>query len=64
VPSEQLTQIFKPFFRVTEARDRNSGGTGIGLAIAKQAVLMHGGSIEARNAKEGGLIVEINLPLL
>ena len=64
VPKEQLTDIFKPFFRVTEARDRNSGGTGIGLAIAKRAVLMHGGSIEARNAKEGGLIVEISLPLL
>jgi len=64
VPEEYLEQIFKPFFRVAESRDRDSGGTGIGLAIAKQAILMHGGSIEARNAKKGGLAIEIHLPLL
>jgi len=63
VPHEQLTQIFKPFFRVNEARDRKSGGTGIGLTIAKQAILMHGGSIEAKNGEEDGLIIEITLPL-
>jgi two-component system sensor histidine kinase CpxA len=64
VPEKYLEQIFKPFFRVAESRDRDSGGTGIGLAIAKQAILMHGGSIEARNAKKGGLVIEIHLPLL
>jgi two-component system sensor histidine kinase CpxA len=64
VPQEYLEQIFEPFFRVAESRDRDSGGTGIGLAIAKQAILMHGGSIEARNAKRGGLVIEIHLPLL
>ena len=64
VPQEHIEQIFKPFFRVAESRDRDSGGTGIGLAIAKQAILMHGGSIEARNAKKGGLVIEIHLPLL
>lgn len=64
VPQEYLEQIFKPFFRVAESRNLDSGGTGIGLAIAKQAILMHGGSIEARNAKKGGLVIEIHLPLL
>jgi two-component system sensor histidine kinase CpxA len=64
VPQEYLEQIFKPFFRVAESRDRDSGGTGIGLAIAKRAILMHGGSIEASNAKAGGLVVELSLPLL
>ncbi|MCF6239585.1 MAG: ATP-binding protein [Candidatus Marinimicrobia bacterium] len=64
VPQEYLGQIFEPFFRVAESRDRDSGGTGIGLAIAKQAILMHGGSIEARNAENGGLVIEIHLPLL
>ena len=64
VPQEDLEQIFKPFFRVAEARDRDSGGTGIGLAIAKQAISMHGGSIVARNAVNGGLEVEIQLPLI
>jgi len=63
IPQEYLEQIFKPFFRVAESRDRDSGGTGVGLAIAKQAILMHGGSIVAKNASTGGLVVEIHLPL-
>ncbi len=63
VPEDKLGQIFKPFFRVAESRDRDSGGNGIGLAIAKQAVLMHGGSIEARNHPDGGLVVELRLPV-
>ncbi len=64
VPAEYLEQIFKPFFRVAESRNRDSGGTGIGLAIAKQAILLHGGSIEARNGARGGLVIKIRLPLL
>ncbi len=64
VPEEDLDQIFKPFFRVAESRDRGSGGTGIGLAIARQAIVMHGGTIHAKNAETGGLIVQIKLPLL
>jgi len=64
VPQAYLEQIFKPFFRVAESRDRGSGGTGIGLAIAKQAILMHGGSIVAKNGQESGLVIEIHLPLL
>jgi two-component system, OmpR family, sensor histidine kinase CpxA len=64
VPEEYLEQIFKPFFRVAESRDRDSGGTGIGLAIAKQAILMHGGTIQAKNAENGGLVVQVRLPLL
>ena len=62
VPQEYLEQIFKPFFRVAKSRNRDSGGTGIGLAIAKQAVLLHGGSIEARNAEKGGLVIEMHFP--
>lgn len=64
VPEEYLKQIFKPFVRVAESRDRDSGGAGIGLAIAKQAILMHGGTIQAQNAANGGLVVQIRLPLL
>ncbi|MFH7326622.1 ATP-binding protein [Desulfurivibrio sp. C05AmB] len=62
VPQEYLEQIFKPLFRVAESRGRDSGGNGVGLAIAKQAILLHGGSIEARNVEQGGLIIEIHLP--
>ncbi len=63
VPEESLSKLFEPFYRVADARDRLSGGTGIGLAIAEQAIRLHGGSIKAFNRSTGGLIVEILLPL-
>ena len=62
VPEAELEKLFKPFYRVSEARERKSGGVGVGLAIAEQSVASHKGRIAARNAKEGGLIVEIRLP--
>jgi two-component system sensor histidine kinase CpxA len=58
-----LSKIFEPFFRASDARDRASGGYGLGLAIAKRAVELYGGSIEAANAATGGLEVIIRLPL-
>lgn len=64
VPEESLEKIFRPFYRTEDARDRQSGGgTGLGLAITERAVRMHGGTVEARNAKEGGLSVELRLRL-
>ncbi len=62
VPEEALEKLFIPFFRVADDRDRKSGGTGIGLAIAERAVKLHGGMIKAENRSEGGLKIEINLP--
>ena len=62
VPASQLSEIFRPFYRVSTARDRQSGGVGLGLAIAERAVRSHGGTITAHNAPDGGLIVEILLP--
>ncbi|HKJ04716.1 MAG TPA: ATP-binding protein [Geopsychrobacteraceae bacterium] len=63
VPPEALEKIFEPFFRVADARDRESGGSGIGLAIADQAIRLSGGSIRAENHPEGGLVVLISLPV-
>jgi len=60
VPEMELKNLFKPFYRVEEARDRGSGGTGLGLAIAEQAVKLHKGTISAKNT-EDGLEVEIVL---
>ncbi|OQY16199.1 MAG: hypothetical protein B6I36_10750 [Desulfobacteraceae bacterium 4572_35.1] len=57
------TRLFDPFYRVADARDRNSGGTGIGLAIAQRAIKFHGGTIRARNQSSAGLAVEIILPV-
>lgn len=61
VPEDELANLFKPFYRVGEARDRGSGGTGLGLAIAEQAILAHDGTISAKNEGDG-LAVEITLP--
>ena len=63
VPELALKDIFRPFYRVEDARDRKTGGTGLGLAIATRAIELHGGSITAQNAAEGGLLVEIRLPV-
>src|SRR5687768_16640443 len=54
VPENELKNLFRPFYRVGEARDRGSGGTGLGLAIAEQAVRVHNGRIQAKNY-DGGL---------
>ena len=64
VPEAALSQLFQPFYRVTEARDRFTGGTGIGLAITERAVHVHGGTATAFNDPDGGLIVEIYLPIV
>jgi two-component system, OmpR family, sensor histidine kinase CpxA len=64
VPEEALEKIFRPFYRTEDARDRQSGGgAGLGLAITERAVRMHGGSVAASNAANGGLSVEMRLPL-
>lgn len=60
---EALTEIFRPFYRSAEARDRQSGGAGIGLAITERAVLLHSGEVKAANSPDGGLIITIRLPL-
>lgn len=61
VPDEQLEDIFRAFYRVDDSRTRSSGGTGLGLALAREAVLDNGGTITARNASPG-LEVCIRLP--
>ena len=63
VPTEMLTQIFDPFFRVEEARDEETGGIGLGLSIAKRAVRLHRGTITAQNTGPG-LRVQIDIPTL
>jgi two-component system sensor histidine kinase CpxA len=61
VPREALSDIFEPFFRVEGARERSSGGIGLGLAIARRAVELHQGHVIAFNA-DPGLVVAIELP--
>src|SRR5882672_6363221 len=62
VPEEALEQIFQPFYRIDDARNRQTGGAGLGLSIADRAVRLHGGRVRASNRPEGGLEVEIRIP--
>jgi signal transduction histidine kinase len=61
VPETMLQEIFLPFRRIAQ---EDSEGAGLGLAIAERAVHVHRGTIRARNAPSGGLIVEIDLPVV
>ena len=62
IREDKLQDIFKPFYRLDAARDRTSGGHGLGLAISKRAVELHRGVIQASNLSEGGLCIKITLP--
>lgn len=62
VPEESLTDIFQPFYRTDEDRNRESGGYGLGLAIAQRSVALHQGSITAHNRAQGGLCLKVSLP--
>jgi len=64
VPDEALDKLFQPFYRIDDARGRQTGGVGLGLAITERAVRLHGGTIQASNRNEGGLMIEIRLPAL
>jgi two-component system sensor histidine kinase CpxA len=61
IPEPDLQRIFEPFYRVDTARQRETGGFGLGLSIARRAIDQHGGSINATN-RHPGLRVTIQLP--
>jgi two-component system sensor histidine kinase CpxA len=63
VPESDLEAVFRPFYRVASARDRQSGGVGLGLAITQRFVQRSGGRVRAVNAAGGGLEVLIELPV-
>lgn len=63
VPPDALSKLFEPFYRLDDSRGRLTGGTGLGLTITERAVRFHGGRVSAANRAEGGLRVEIRLPL-
>ena len=63
VPDAMLSEVFLPFRRVPTIDGAPNEGSGLGLAIAQRAVATNGGTIRAMNAADGGLILEIELPL-
>ena len=64
VPDDELDAIFRPFYRVSTARDRHSGGAGLGLAITESAIRQHSGTIAGSRSQLGGLQVKVTLPIL
>jgi two-component system sensor histidine kinase CpxA len=62
VAESELANIFQPFYRIEDARDRQSGGVGLGLAISDRVARLHGGMVTASNATDGGLQVEFEIP--
>ena len=62
VPEGELEEIFRAFYRVDSSRARTSGGVGLGLALAREAAIQHGGNIVARNTNPG-LCITVILPV-
>ena len=64
IPENQLGAIFRPFYRVDYARSPDTGGFGVGLAIAERAVRLHHGELRAFNRSGGGATIRITLPAI
>jgi signal transduction histidine kinase len=64
LPEEDLQRVFEPFVRGEGSRSRETGGIGLGLAIARTIMRGHGGDITLENRAEGGLRATLALPLL
>ncbi|MFD0904753.1 sensor histidine kinase [Actinomadura sediminis] len=62
VPVDDRERVFERFVRLDDARSRDEGGAGLGLAIARDLVTAHGGTLTVRDAPEGGALFEVRLP--
>jgi len=62
IPEDRMADVFEPFVRVEGSRNAETGGIGLGLAIARTIVQAHGGEIHLANRAEGGLRAVIELP--
>ena len=63
IPAQEAERVFEPFYRLDRSRDRATGGFGLGLSIARKAVLLHGGTLHVERTALGGARFVIGLPL-
>ena len=63
IPEDQLEKVFDPLYRIETSRSRDTGGTGLGLTIARDIARKHGGTLTLRNAPGRGLESTLTLPL-
>ena len=63
IAESELENVLQPFYRLEASRNRNSGGVGLGLAIAKDTINQLGGTLTLQNAHGSGLLAQIDLPL-
>jgi len=64
IPEELQDNIFERFYRVDKARSRETGGNGLGLAITRNAVLLHRGSIKVHSVEQQGTTFAVRIPLM
>lgn len=62
IPEDRLDDVFEPFLRLETSRSEETGGIGLGLAIARSNIHAHGGTLSLENASSGGLIATVSLP--
>lgn len=62
IAASKREDVFRPFYRLEESRNRETGGSGLGLAVARSIVRRHGGDILLENGAAGGLLVRIIFP--
>jgi len=62
IPEAELERVFEPFYRLESSRSRDTGGTGLGLGIARNIAQMHGGELNLCNRADGGLEATLTLP--
>ncbi|NOX74820.1 MAG: HAMP domain-containing protein [Alphaproteobacteria bacterium] len=63
IADDRQEDVFKPFLRLEDSRNRETGGTGLGMSVARTIIRAHGGDIRLNNRAEGGLSIEVRLPL-
>ncbi|WP_083705054.1 ATP-binding protein [Motiliproteus sp. MSK22-1] len=63
MPEDKLESLFAPYFRLDKSRNKNSGGIGLGLNIARNIARAHGGKLYLENTTSKGLLAVLTLPV-